>query len=185
MTFVYISIFDMTKEVILKLKLIFPYSQKCVRVGGKLCDLDQVGHDGHHHTFFEMLGSWAFNNTYGRAQSIQLAWKLLTEGYGLSKDRLYVTYFGGCQRLGLPADTATKEEWLALGLDPAHVIPFGSADNFWQMGLEGPCGPCTEIHYSRHKEKGAGQHLVNMPNQDDVQGFPTNFKENLIFHRKS
>lgn len=141
-------------------------SQKCVRVGGKLCDLDQVGHDGHHHTFFEMLGSWAFNNTYGRGQSIQLAWKLLTEGYGLSKDRLYVTYFGGCEKLGLPADIATKEEWLALGLNPHHVIPFGSADNFWQMGLEGPCGPCTEIHFS-HLEKG-GQHLVNKPNQADV-----------------
>lgn len=139
--------------------------QKCVRVGGKLCDLDNVGHDGHHHTFFEMLGSWAFNNTYGRGRAIQLAWKLLTEGYGLPPDRLYVTYFGGCEKLGLPPDLSTKEEWLNLGLDPQQILPFGSADNFWQMGLEGPCGPCTEIHFS-HLDK--GQHLVNVPHQEDV-----------------
>ena len=142
-------------------------SQKCIRVGGKLCDLDQVGHDGHHHTFFEMMGNWAFNGSYGRSHSTKLAWKLLTEEYGIPKDRLYITYFGGCDKLGLPADNETKEVWLALGVDPERILPFDSKDNFWQMGLEGPCGPCTEIHYSHIDDLHAKQ-LVNVPNQDDV-----------------
>jgi alanyl-tRNA synthetase len=124
-------------------------SQKCIRIGGKACDLEQVGHDGHHHTFFEMLGSWAFNGSYGRTRSFQLAWDLLTKGYELPKDRLYVTYFSGCDKLGLPPDIESKEAWLALGLDLDRIHPMGVSDNFWQMGVDGPCGPCTEIYYSR------------------------------------
>ena len=123
-------------------------SQKCIRVGGRNCDLEQVGHDGNHLTYFEMLGNWAFNGSYGREKSIKMAWETLTSIYELPEDRLYVTYFKGCDKLGLPPDLKTKEIWQSLGVYPERILPFGAKDNFWQMGIDGPCGPCTEIHYS-------------------------------------
>lgn len=87
-------------------------SQRCVRVS----DLDVVGHDGHHHTFFEMLGNWSFNNTYGRKESCSMAWELLTKHYELSPNKLFVTYFGGCKELGLLPDLETKEIWSQIGI---------------------------------------------------------------------
>lgn len=121
---------------------------RCIRVGGKNCDLQQIGHDGHHLSYFEMLGNWAFDDSYGREKSIKQAWNLLTNVYNLPPERLFVTYFGGCEKLGLLPDHDTKEIWRSMGVDPNRILPFGEADNFWRMGLDGPCGPCTEIHYS-------------------------------------
>ncbi|CAG2174797.1 unnamed protein product [Oppiella nova] len=121
-------------------------SQKCIRVGGKHCDLSAVGTDGRHHTFFEMLGNWSFGDYY-KKESCRMAWDLLTEVFKLDVNRLVVTYFGGDKRLGLEPDLETRDIWLQIGLPEDRVIPLGSKENFWEMGETGPCGICTEIHY--------------------------------------
>ncbi|XP_032419034.1 alanine--tRNA ligase, mitochondrial isoform X3 [Xiphophorus hellerii] len=121
-------------------------SQRCVRAGGKHNDLEDVGRDGTHHTFFEMLGSWSFGD-YFKEEACRMAWSLLTEHYGIPADRLYVSYFGGDAGSGLSADRETRDIWLDLGVPVSRVLPFGLKDNFWEMGNTGPCGPCTEIHY--------------------------------------
>uniref|UniRef100_A0A4W4HSH6 Alanine--tRNA ligase n=1 Tax=Electrophorus electricus TaxID=8005 RepID=A0A4W4HSH6_ELEEL len=134
-------------------------SQKCVRAGGKHNDLEDVGRDVYHHTFFEMLGNWSFGD-YFKVEACAMAWHLLTEVYRIPAERLYVSYFSGDAANGLPADEETRQIWLSLGVSPDHVLPFGMMDNFWEMGETGPCGPCTEIHYDHVGSRHAGA-LIN------------------------
>ena len=142
-------------------------SQKCIRAGGKHNDLDDVGKDLYHHTFFEMLGNWSFGD-YFKKEVIPWAWKLLTEVYKMPKDRLYITYFGGDESKGLPPDDDAKNIWLSLGIAPERVLPFDMKDNFWMMGDVGPCGPCSEIHFDRIGGRDAA-YLVNMDDPDVLE----------------
>ncbi len=135
-------------------------TQKCIRAGGKHNDLEDVGHDVYHHTFFEMLGNWSFGD-YFKREAIGWAWELLTEVWGVPKQRLHVTVFEGDPTQGLEPDEESRRIWLEeIGLDPSQIHLAGKKDNFWEMGQTGPCGLTSEIHIDLTDDL-SGAKLVN------------------------
>ncbi len=147
-------------------------TQKCIRVSGKHNDLDEVGHDTYHHTFFEMLGNWSLGDYYKR-EAIEFAWELLTEIWGLPKDRLWATVFRD-------DDEAEKLWYEVTDITKEHVLRFDEKDNFWEMGETGPCGPCSEIHFDLGEE---GCDKIGVAHLCQVNGNCRRFIElwNLVF----
>jgi alanyl-tRNA synthetase len=146
-------------------------TQKCLRVSGKHNDLEEVGYDTYHHTLFEMLGNWSFGD-YFKKEAIAWAWELLTEVYGINKDILYVTVFEGSDEDKLPMDTEAYNYWKQY-VSEDRILKGNKKDNFWEMGDQGPCGPCSEIHVdirsADEKAKISGKDLVNKDHPQVVE----------------
>ena len=146
-------------------------SQKCLRVSGKHNDLEAVGHDGRHHTMFEMLGNWSFGD-YFKTEAISWAWELLTEVYKIDKTKLYATVFEGSAEDGTALDEEARQAWMKL-MPEDHIILGNKHDNFWEMGDTGPCGPCSEIHIDLRPDeeiaKIPGKDLVNTDNDQVIE----------------
>ncbi len=146
-------------------------TQKCLRVSGKHNDLEEVGYDTYHHTLFEMLGNWSFGD-YFKKEAIAWAWELLTEVYGIDKDILYVTVFEGSDDDNLKIDQEAYDIWKQY-ISEDRILMGNKKDNFWEMGDQGPCGPCSEIHVDirseEEKAKVDGKSLVNMDHPQVVE----------------
>lgn len=143
-------------------------TQKCLRVSGKHNDLEEVGMDTYHHTMFEMLGNWSFGD-YFKKEAIEWAWELLTEVYKIDKDILYVSVFEGDASEGLERDTEAYDLWRKF-VPEDRIINGNKHDNFWEMGDQGPCGPCSEIHVDiRSEEERAKVPGASLVNQDHPQ----------------
>lgn len=148
-------------------------TQKCIRVSGKHNDLEEVGRDTYHHTFFEMLGNWSFGDYYKR-EAITWAWELLTQVWKLPKNRLWVTVY--------TTDDEAADIWrTCTDVDPAHILRFGEEDNFWEMGDTGPCGPCSEIHFDL-TPNGCTPDMVNAGTPDVIEIWNNVFMQ---YNRKS
>lgn len=135
-------------------------SQKCIRAGGKHNDLDDVGRSRRHHTFFEMLGNWSFGDYFKRG-AIEMAWELLTQVWKIDTSRLHVTVYEGNKATGVPRDDEAVAIWKEVANLPDDHIHYAGADNFWEMGETGPCGPCTEIFIDRTPDKTGGKDVVS------------------------
>ncbi|MBP0903219.1 alanine--tRNA ligase [Mariniflexile gromovii] len=146
-------------------------TQKCLRVSGKHNDLEEVGYDTYHHTLFEMLGNWSFGD-YFKEEAIAWAWELLVDVYGIDKDILYVTVFEGSDEDNLPMDTEAYDLWKQF-ISEDRILKGSKKDNFWEMGDQGPCGPCSEIHVdirsAEEKAKISGKDLVNQDHPQVVE----------------
>ncbi|MFV8334488.1 alanine--tRNA ligase [Flavobacterium sp. RSP29] len=159
-------------------------TQKCLRVSGKHNDLEDVGFDTYHHTMFEMLGNWSFGD-YFKKEAINWAWELLTEVYKIPKENLYVSVFEGNPEENVPFDQEAWDIWKEL-IDENRIILGNKKDNFWEMGDQGPCGPCSEIHVdlrsAAEKALVSGKSLVNNDHPQVVEIWNNVFME---FNRKA
>lgn len=159
-------------------------TQKCLRVSGKHNDLEEVGIDTYHHTMFEMLGNWSFGD-YFKKEAIHWAWELLTEVYKIDKDILYVTVFEGSKEENVPFDQEAYDIWKTL-ISEDRILLGNKKDNFWEMGEQGPCGPCSEIHVDirsdEEKAAASGKELVNQDHPHVVEIWNNVFME---FNRKA
>ena len=159
-------------------------TQKCLRVSGKHNDLDDVGKDTYHHTMFEMLGNWSFGD-YFKKEAIEWSWELLTKEFGISKDNIYVTIFEGDESENLERDQEAYDFWKE-HISEDRILNGNKNDNFWEMGEQGPCGPCSEIHVdirsAEEKAEVDGKTLVNMDHPQVIEIWNLVFME---FNRKA